>query len=424
MNLSASPVLPAFDDEGELHRANADATAGRLAEALRRHDRAVALIGGDGLDTAPVVDALPGRLADLPVRFVRIGNKSASALSLAGIIAQLATAKPASEDDGLSAAVRTLTESRGEERQIVLVVEQADTLDRFALLFLQAMLDRSPDRAITDAATPLLQLLLVATSAIWEKLDGEPLAKLRAALSESVVFLGCPAPSVERSAPGAERPASPGPVAPAAVARAAGIGDAPARPGRRIAAAAVCAALAVAAVFAYRGWREARRPTLVQAPALVQAPTPTPTPVPAPVGADVAPKDAALPEAIAKPDAVAPPADIAPQPAPAPTPELPPPGNNDAGAMQKDVAAPEQPAPQQPAPEQPATQQPAPEQPAAQLPATVPAGPAPAPGGDSVEATRRLFTDYLERSGLAKLSAAQREALFQEYLARRRGNHQ
>ena len=174
-------------DDPEWANATMAAAAERITAAIRRQERMMALIGGDGLNTVIILDNIEEELDPAAFRVLRVRNPSPAPFSLNELISQLnggVRVQPVA--DGLSSAVKQMAERLDREEQIVLIVEQADALDRRALLFLQSLSDAQVGGA------PILQVLLVGTFHIWTLLEHNDFRNLRGRLAASVVFLGCP----------------------------------------------------------------------------------------------------------------------------------------------------------------------------------------------------------------------------------------
>jgi hypothetical protein len=131
-------------------------TAGWLAEALlRQRQRFVVLTGAEGAAAAAIIQSLGTELGPY-TRVVRVANPLVSPLTVSRILLQLGGYPANSVEEDVSGAVCLLTAQIGSERQVLLVVENADTLDPDALQFLQELPDLAP------AGTPTLQVLFIA----------------------------------------------------------------------------------------------------------------------------------------------------------------------------------------------------------------------------------------------------------------------
>ncbi len=162
--------------------------------------RCAAIIAADPALRVSGLQAAATSLAEAGPASVRVGNPLSSPLTLRRILFQidLDGGGDEAEVDDEARLARLLEERRGAQDRIVLVVEQADTLNPAALLSLQRL-----------AGTPgALQVLFVGAPAFWALLDDAGLAPLRRALAR------------QRTEPAAASPPAPV-VAPAA---------APARP--------------------------------------------------------------------------------------------------------------------------------------------------------------------------------------------------
>jgi hypothetical protein len=131
-------------------------TAGRLAEALlRQRQRFVVLTGAEGAAAAAIIQSLGAELGPY-TRVVRVANPLVSPLTVSRILLQLGGYPANSVEEDAAGAVCLLTTQVGPERQVLLVVENADTLDASALQFLQELPDLAP------AGAPALQVLVIA----------------------------------------------------------------------------------------------------------------------------------------------------------------------------------------------------------------------------------------------------------------------
>lgn len=380
-DLSKSGLPPA--DEKPAPTALTATAAAWLANAIRRQQRFIGLIEESGVDTTVVINAMVATL-DPAVRFVRVANPLVSPLTLTRIILQIGGDQATSPDDEVAGAVRTLTTRVGEERQIVLIIEQADTLQRQALLFLQTLPDLAPPGA------PILQVLFVAYSRFWKLLDGEEFSRIREQLGEPIVIDG---QAGETADDGFEPPPSP-PLPAAASAVAPSLvpisspplaGGSGARRWRRsiwaiIALVTLASLVATAGVLMYRGMANG----VVALPARQLDPTPP--------AADNA-------VAVTGP-APAIPATTSPSAPPAIAEVVP---TLNSGTPKPSTA--------DPSPPDPAL--------AEAIPPEVASGNAAA---ESQDRLHRGFNTFLSRSALniAHLTDAQRETLFQQYLARQK----
>ncbi len=365
-DLSTSGIAPAPTQLPEIGPV-APAVA-RLVECIRRGQRAIALIGDSGVDAGFIIDATMAKLARSGTRFVRVGNPLPTPLSLPRILLQIGHGRAAPTQDDVANALSVLTARLGKEQRIVLVVEQADTLQRQALLFLQLLLDRE----LSDA--PVLQLVFVATDRLWKLLDNPDFHALRGRLATLVVRASTRATRPER-AEAVPRRSPPHPKKMPAGRRALMVGF------------VFAAGIAFAAAMFYRDI-VSNVVALWPIPEM-QEPGPTPSGAPVEPATTIPATPPVIDAGPASPNATEPMQAIPPVPA---------------------VAAPDASSP---------TQQGAAPDPAA-INALVPNAPAPNATESDQNRLRREFDAFLSSSGLTRLNAAQREALFQQYLARHR----
>jgi len=147
-----------------------------LTEAVLRGLRFIALTGEPGVSRSAVVDAFAVGLVEADVGIVRIRNSAPGPLGVSRLVAlivggQYADAGHGVEDD-LQRVVRVLTASIHGGRRLVLVIEDAETLDRAAL----AMLGLLPD--LPREGSPCAQVLLVGRSGLWTLLADPPPAPI------------------------------------------------------------------------------------------------------------------------------------------------------------------------------------------------------------------------------------------------------
>ncbi len=153
-----------------------------LTEAVDRGQRFIALTGEPGVSRSAIVDALAVSLVEADVGIARIRNSAPGPLGVSRLVAlivggQYAEAGHGVEDD-LQRVVRALTAKIHGGRRLVLVIEDAETLDRPAL----AMLGLLPD--LPREGSPCVQVLLVGRSGVWTLLADPaqaPAAKVEAA---------------------------------------------------------------------------------------------------------------------------------------------------------------------------------------------------------------------------------------------------
>lgn len=127
------------------------------------------------MDPASLAAAMGALGSD--IRCMRIANPLRSPLTLSRIILQIDAEQGATAEEEMANAVRLLATRISEERLVLLIIEQAETLDHEALSFLQ----RLPGLAPPDA--PLLQILFIAGPRFWTLLQNAAFAPLRAELA-------------------------------------------------------------------------------------------------------------------------------------------------------------------------------------------------------------------------------------------------
>ncbi len=147
--------------------------AGPSEAGMPPKPRCAAIIAANPASRAAGLTAAAAAMAEEGVASVRVGNPLGSPLTLHRILIQLGLdgQDPNGEDDDAQLA-RLLT-NQGAQGRIVLVVEQAETLDRAALLSLQRL----------AGAPGSVAVLFVGGLAFWALLDGAGLAPLRQALA-------------------------------------------------------------------------------------------------------------------------------------------------------------------------------------------------------------------------------------------------
>jgi len=153
-------------------------------EALRRIVHQV-LAGGDAVLAADagaraLLDEAAAELAGLRCRVLRASAGAPGGLSLSGVIAQI-TARPdldAHDDEVLERGFQALTVLDAECDWIVLLVNDAQALQRTALRYLQ----------FTCRAAPMLRLVLAGDQGLPDALEEDEMAFLRTRLAASPVI--------------------------------------------------------------------------------------------------------------------------------------------------------------------------------------------------------------------------------------------
>lgn len=353
-----------------------NASPDRLARAVLHRQPFIALIGEDEGDIAAVLDAASVALQERAIRIVRPAASPSMALTVDEVIRALGGDEQTEDEGAAERVLLALTRRRGDENQVVLVVERAETLQPRVLSFLRLL------PAIRTPNSPTLQVLFAGRPDFWALLDEEPFRPLRDQIGSSAVVI----PSAEE--PGAT-PAG---------------GDPPsdqAMLGRRVAVVLLASVVALVGLgwagydFFYRAipyeFEVVPRPTAQHAapPTAVAASTPATTGH----GDQPATVAAATPLIAAPPASSAPPAAALPDSVPV---------SEDtsiaAPASQMAEAASEPSTSTQSSPEDTSTS---------------------GPSADDRERLRREFDAFLNQSAAARLTEGQRELLFKQYMARR-----
>ncbi len=346
-------------------------TLGELIRAVLDREPFIAVTGDDPSGLETVLDAAMVALAGRDVRFVRIPGELSAPLTVGTLIRQIGGDELAGGGrDGAERLLQALSRL-GDEGQVVLAVEHAETLQPQALSFLQLL------PAIHAAGSPALQVLFVGRPGLWRLLENQAFHPIRDQLLTRIAMEQAEQPSAP---PAPEMPPTAPP--PGAVTR------------RYVTAAALLVAAAgvtglyfVAIDFFYRGF-------------------PSPF-VATHQSAEQAASDAPGRQAAAAPATTAAPPPVLTLPAhPASSPPDVPPG-----AVASSASLPPSSSP-----------------PAATPSASPPSGVAPSDlrpvaraAIEERERLRREFDAFLDRSDAARLTAAQRDLLFEQYLARRNG---
>jgi hypothetical protein len=338
------------------------ASPDRLTRAVLSRQPFTALIGEDEDAIAAVLDAATVALQERAVRVVRPTAGPAMTLTVDEVIRALGGDEQMEDEGAAERVLLALTRRRGDEDQVVLVVEHAATLQPRVLSFLRLL------PAIRTPESPMLQVLFAGRPDFWLLLDQEPFRPLRDQIGGSVVVIS----SVD-----------------APCATPAG-GDPPSDQvmlGRRVAAVLLASVVALVGLgwagydFFYRAlpyeFEVVPRPVAQHAP----APTAAAAPTTASTGHDVHPSAAAPASATASSGTI---------PASQDTSISAPAGQMAEAAVDPSTST-------QSAPATTATS---------------------GPPGDDRERLRREFDAFLDQSAAARLTEAQRELLFEQYMAR------
>jgi hypothetical protein len=358
----------------------------RLAEALREGERLIALTGENGPQRAAAVASV---VASPDINAICVANPLPAPLSLPRIMFQINVEGMAIGPDDAVAVIKTLIAHNGGGRRIVLVIQDAETLDQEALQSLQDM--------AADPAYAALSILFVGKPGFLERIGDGRLARLQDALVNVAVDAGPRTASPEIEIPRA--PAAP-PEKVAVLPTATGmvVRHVPVPPRTRRRWAVGAAAFLAVGALAGLVWTHG---TERQA-----APQPAGPDMPPPIQPEAAATMTPAPPLPATP-APAPPASPAQAPAPETQASQPPPL---AAAQPVAPPPPLQPPPLQPPPLPPQV---------AALPGSGAGDSTPA---QAVERLRQDFNAFLDHAGqdTEHLTDAQRQALFREYLAWRR----
>ena len=335
------------------------AQATSLAAAIRAKVPMMALLGGP--KQAARVEIAIRELAGVHIGFIRISNPLAAPLSLERLVLQI-TRHKADEvrRDKAERVLRALIAQSGTRRQVVVVVEQAETLTPKALEFLHGL------PGLSHPSLVPVQVALVGTPELGARLADNRTYIIRDPADPAPATAGqTPIPAAQAPRPSASRKGRPRFEVPLL----AGLG--------------LCAVVAI--LFMIHG--PFQPGTIPHSPTPPSTLTPTETQAPSSPTASEPQQTAAA----------------APQ-------DLP-------------VAPSIQPAGQQPTETPPALAQASPQASPAELPAPEPpASPSTPPLEDAATARARLyreFTAFLNTRSLGRrLLQAEREALFQDYLAR------
>src|SRR5690242_11031379 len=162
---------------GQRHRAAIDLLAGAILD----RQTFISATGEDGAANRSVLDSVTSALAEHPVRFIRVGNPLTSPLTLRRVLLQIGCTEQAGLDQGDAESVlEALRARRGIETQVVLVIEQAETLQPQALSVLQLL------PGVSDRNSPSLQLLFAGRPEFWVLLEDAQFERLRQQITTRV----------------------------------------------------------------------------------------------------------------------------------------------------------------------------------------------------------------------------------------------
>ncbi|HEY0421324.1 MAG TPA: hypothetical protein VGC80_17545, partial [Acetobacteraceae bacterium] len=151
---------------------------GEVRTAIEAGQGFIVAIAGAGETAAAVAGAIAGALSDPAIRLVRIANPLSSSLTISRMCLQIATADGETEDE-VARIVHALAKRQGPEDHVVLLVEDAETLNRQALLFLHSL------PAIALPGGPALHAVLVGPPALRQVLDDGRLEARRRAMPDT-----------------------------------------------------------------------------------------------------------------------------------------------------------------------------------------------------------------------------------------------
>ena len=159
--------------------------------AILQRQPFIALTGENGVGKTEVVEAVIASLGGASakasaakasaIRFVRAGNPLPALLSLGRVLRQIGGGElPGSGEEAVAQVLHTLTARRHGEDQVVLVVEEAETLDDQALAFLETL----PGMV----GRPAVQILFVGGPAFWTLLEGARFGGLRERITTRAIL--------------------------------------------------------------------------------------------------------------------------------------------------------------------------------------------------------------------------------------------
>jgi hypothetical protein len=157
--------------ESQLKQTQVVAAAEMLAEALRQDQPFIVLIDERGLDMQAVSDLLQ-TVFEPATRFFRIANPLAAPLTPSRILFQIGAETAESPQEEAADIVRLLTEGTSAGARVLLMIEQADTLTAEASCVIQKL----PAMALSDGA--ILQVVFIAGPDFLGRTENEALARL------------------------------------------------------------------------------------------------------------------------------------------------------------------------------------------------------------------------------------------------------
>jgi hypothetical protein len=146
------------------------ASATQLVRAIRRRHQFLALMGSP--QAAAILDILEAEFAS-SVRFHRVGNPLAAALTINRIVLQLGGDFANSPGEEAENLVSTLMGNDAGMAQTLLIIEQAQTLDNAALRSLSKL------PTLGRPGSSFIQILFVAENGCLDLPEGEDLTELR-----------------------------------------------------------------------------------------------------------------------------------------------------------------------------------------------------------------------------------------------------
>jgi hypothetical protein len=156
---------PDGGERGAVFTTSSQAPVAALTEAVLSGLRVVALTGEPGISRSAIVDAVAIGLAEADVGLLRVRNGAPGPLGVSRLVALIVGGSYAGAghrvEDDLQRVVNVLTAHSYRGRRLVLLIEDAENLDRPAL----AMLRLLPGLPREDS--PSAQLVLVGRSGLW-----------------------------------------------------------------------------------------------------------------------------------------------------------------------------------------------------------------------------------------------------------------
>jgi hypothetical protein len=159
-----------------------DLASSRLLRGILSGEQFLALTGHDPAEISAVLDTTLAGLPGGHVRTVRVGKPDAPNWSISELVNDIACIGAEQSGDVLDHACDRLIKAGDHERQVLLVVGEAERLDLPALRFLQML------PAISGQCDPSLQILLVGAPEFGGRLMQPELRGLRGQLATFVAL--------------------------------------------------------------------------------------------------------------------------------------------------------------------------------------------------------------------------------------------